>query len=210
MASIRTDMEGAFANFIAGQREQPGACTVTLHQFDYDPGRHMRLEEVYAARPLAHVPPLVLRPGGGTPLLDALGTVLSRARDEHEALPAAKRPHPVVVIITDGLENSSREWDNDRVRELITALTGDGWLFTYLGARQDAFAVARSIGIPAGAVMDWAPTAQGTAGSTSSLSRLLTDTRAAYDAGAEPVAVAAAFSYTTGERAQAMGDDDSV
>jgi uncharacterized protein YaiE (UPF0345 family) len=208
MNSVRTDMEGAFGAFIAEQREQPGECTVTLYQFHHD-GLGLDLKKVYEDCPLAIAPPLRLIPGGRTPLLDAMGTVLTRERARYEALPAARRPHPVVVVITDGAENISREWTPAGVRALTGELQDAGWLFTYLGANQDAFAVAGSLGIARDATMDWHASAAGTCGSVSGMSSMVSRTRSAYASNADPVEVHAAFSYTPGERSDAGGSENA-
>jgi hypothetical protein len=66
----------------------------------------------------------------------------------------ADRPGLVVfVVMTDGLENSSREFSKSRIREMIKHQQEKyGWQFTFLGADQDAFAEADALGIdPAGA-----------------------------------------------------------
>ena len=53
----------------------------------------------------------------------------------------------LVTVITDGYENSSREWNHERIFKLVEDLKKKNWLFTYIGANQDALAVARDMGI---------------------------------------------------------------
>ena len=54
-----------------------------------------------------------------------------------------------VVIITDGGENSSKEYrDRSHIKKMITELDeNDNWTFTFLAANMDAFAEAGSFGI---------------------------------------------------------------
>src|SRR5262249_48619218 len=60
----------------------------------------------------------------------------------------AGRPNVMVVVMTDGLENASREFTSARLREMIAeAQSVHGWEFLYLGANQDAFAEAGKYGI---------------------------------------------------------------
>ena len=66
-------------------------------------------------------------------------TNLQRYIDEEE--------NALVTIITDGYENASREWNHQRVFLLVEDLKKKNWLFTYIGANQDALAVARDMGI---------------------------------------------------------------
>ncbi len=82
------------------------------------------------------------QPTDNTPLYDAMGdsiTHLQRCIDEED--------NALVTIITDGYENASREWNHQRVFQLIEDLKKKNWIFTYIGANQDALAVARGMGI---------------------------------------------------------------
>ena len=146
MNSIVEDTVGGFDAFIAEQRKTPGECRVTLAQFDD------AYEEVYAARPIADVPSLVLQPRGTTALLDSVARIVLDAGTRLAALPEDQRPGTVIVgIMTDGLENASREWTHAQVKELIERQTNDyQWQFLYLGADQDAIEVGMSIGVGAG------------------------------------------------------------
>ena len=82
------------------------------------------------------------QPTDNTPLYDAMGdsiTNLQRYIDEED--------NALVTIITDGYENASREWNHQRVFQLVEDLKKKNWLFTYIGANQDALAVAKDMGI---------------------------------------------------------------
>jgi len=146
MQTIVDDTVGGFDAFIAEQRTSPGECRVTLAQFDD------HYEEVYADRPIADVPSLVLQPRGTTALLDSIGRLVTDAGQRLAALPEDQRPGTVVVgIMTDGMENASREWAHPQVKQLIEKQTQDyQWQFLYLGADQDAIEVGMSIGVGAG------------------------------------------------------------
>ena len=146
MQSIVEDTVGGFDAFIAEQRQGSGECRVTLAQFDDD------YEEVYADLPVADVPSLVLQPRGTTALLDSVARLINDAGRRLEALPEDRRPGTVIVgIMTDGLENASREWTHPQVKQLIERQTNDyQWQFLYLGADQDAVEVGMSIGVGAG------------------------------------------------------------
>jgi hypothetical protein len=146
MQTIVDDTVGGFDAFIAEQRKSPGECRVTLAQFDD------HYEEVYADRPIADVPSLVLQPRGTTALLDSIARLVIDAGKRLEALPEDQRPGTVVVgIMTDGMENASREWAHPQIKQLIEKQTRDyQWQFLYLGADQDAIEVGMSIGVGAG------------------------------------------------------------
>ena len=109
MHTIVEDTVGGFDAFIAEQRKTPGECKVTLAQFDD------AYEEVYADRSVADVPSLVLEPRGTTALLDSVARLITDAGKRLAALPEDQRPGTVIVgIMTDGLENASREWTTSR------------------------------------------------------------------------------------------------
>lgn len=147
MQSIKSDIEGGFAAFVDEQRKVAGECRVTLAQFDDE------YDVVYSSRPLTDVPPLDLRPRNMTALHDAMGRLITSAGDELAALPDDQRPGTVIVaIMTDGLENASKEWDAPRIKALVEQQTTEwSWQFLYMGADQDAVEVGSSIGVSAAA-----------------------------------------------------------
>lgn len=145
MQSIKTDTEGGFAAFIEEQRRAVGECRVTLAQFDD------QYEIVFADTPVADVGRLNLQPRGSTALLDAMGRLITEAGAALAALPEDQRPGSVVVaIMTDGLENASREWTHTAVKALVEQqTTAYQWQFLYMGADQDAIDVGTGLGVGA-------------------------------------------------------------
>ncbi|TSD93952.1 VWA domain-containing protein [Skermania sp. ID1734] len=143
MQSIKADTEGGFAAFIEEQRTAPGQCAVTLAQFDTD------YDVVYSGLPVTEVPPLNLQPRGATALLDSMGRLITETGQKLAAMPESERPGNVVVaIMTDGMENSSREWTHAAIKSLVEQQTNVyGWQFLYMGADQDAIEVGASIGV---------------------------------------------------------------
>jgi len=145
MAGIKKEIEGGFNQWVADQRALPGTALLTLVQFDLD-----ETETIFTDRPLAVVPPLVLIPRGLTPLLDAVGRSVTQAIERQDRQPEADRPgKTLVVILTDGQENSSREWTKTHVRDLLTAQQAKGWGVIYLGVGVEAFLEAGTMGIAA-------------------------------------------------------------
>jgi uncharacterized protein YegL len=157
MESIREDMEGGIKTLLSEQAQEKGTCLVTLAQFDdnYD----MVADRV----PVAKLDPYRLVPRGSTALLDAIGRTISHVRAQVQALDPAERPdHVVVAVITDGLENASREWSHLQVMDSVKARIAEGWHFTFLGANQDAIAEGRGMGVAPDASLTYAATAEGT------------------------------------------------
>lgn len=102
------------------------------------------VEMKYKAEPLAKVGKLddsTYRPSGNTALLDAVGnTVQTVGPDGFDKI--------ITVIMTDGEENSSREWTLPAIRELIRNKEAAGnWTFVFLGANLDAFTQGVSLGV---------------------------------------------------------------
>lgn len=79
-----------------------------------------------------------------TPLYDAMGFTLTSMRNHVTAI----EDHVVVAtIITDGLENASKEFSGAAVKQLVEELKKEGWTFIYMGANQNANEVAFNISI---------------------------------------------------------------
>ncbi|BDY32218.1 MULTISPECIES: vWA domain-containing protein [Mycolicibacterium] len=145
MESIKADTEGGFNAFIDQQRATPGTVHVTLAQFDTD------YDVVYANREIGAVPRLELQPRGATALYDALGRLVTDVGAELSALPEHERPGKVIVVVlTDGHENSSKEWTHEAIRAVIRRQESEyAWDFLFLGANMDAVAIGRGLGIAA-------------------------------------------------------------
>jgi uncharacterized protein YegL len=168
MEPVRHDTEGGVRAFIEEQRQVPGRTTLSLYQFDTE---H---DEVAAFTDIQADLGWHLVPRGGTALLDAAGFAVTRTGERLAAMDEAARPGEVIVLIaTDGEENSSREYTLPQVKDLITAQQDTyGWTFVFIGANQDAFAAGGSIGIPAVSVMNYNVTS--TAGAYASASSMVT------------------------------------
>ena len=149
MESIQKDMIGGFNAFLKKQREIPSECKVSFFQFDTD---NPVVEKVYEKKDIQTAPELTMEtfvPRGGTPLYDAVAWVVRHTGERFSTTEESERPEKVlVVIITDGEENSSREWDDKQVKQMIEHQTEKyNWEFVYLGANQDAWSVGGSLGV---------------------------------------------------------------
>ena len=83
-------------------------------------------------------------PHGCTPLYDAMGLSLIRL---HEKVKGDKDSSVVVTVLTDGLENASREWRVTDLRRLIEQLKEEGWSFSYMGSAHDVKSVSDLLAI---------------------------------------------------------------
>ena len=85
------------------------------------------------------------RPCCGTPLYDAMGISLNQLLSK---IQEDKNATAVVTVITDGMENASREYSGKAIKSLVNKLKEEeGWNFAYIGTNQDVDKVAESIAI---------------------------------------------------------------
>ena len=143
MQERREDAEGGVNSFIETQGKEPGEALLTLVQFDTE------YDIVHNGVPIREVPKYHLVPRGMTALLDAVGRAINETEERLAKMKKDLRPGLVIfVITTDGLENSSKEFKKDQIKEMIERQQEKyDWHFTFLGANQDAFAEAGSLGI---------------------------------------------------------------
>jgi hypothetical protein len=148
MSSIRDDTIGGFNTFLKDQKKEPGIATITLVQFDsVDP-----YEIIHKFKPLQDVPELTHEtyvPRASTPLLDAMGRSINDIEKSLAELGEEERPSKVVVVvITDGQENSSQEFRKDQIVKMVRKKTKkDDWQFVFLSADLEAFMDAGRMGV---------------------------------------------------------------
>lgn len=82
------------------------------------------------------------RPNGCTALYDAIGTSLTELMKN-----VSEADRVLVTIVTDGMENSSKEYDGHTIKSMIEQLKKKSWIFTYIGANHNVEEVAESISI---------------------------------------------------------------
>ena len=96
-------------------------------------GQTVRLEDIVDKQSIAYFEPLdvnVLHPGGGTPLYDAAATVMDRALERNSE-------RTIVVILTDGEENASKEYTQVKIKDKVKLLQDKKWEVIFLGANFD-------------------------------------------------------------------------
>lgn len=145
-----------FNEFLATQQLEAPDSKISLLLFNTHYEQRYTNKSVKDAELLNHT---TYVPGGNTALYDAIG----RSIKEVEGI--SPQPDKVVfVILTDGQENSSVEYTQQQIFDLISwhANEGKGWEFTFLGANQDAYAAGRGLGIPMASTMNYNQTKRGT------------------------------------------------
>jgi Mg-chelatase subunit ChlD len=176
MSSCVNDVIGGFNTFIEDQKKQSGEATVSLYQFDNE------YEVVYENKKIADVPALsneTFIPRGMTALLDAVGKTIATLGEKYSKMKEEDRPEKVFfVVITDGQENSSQEYMQDRVQEMIKLQKETySWIFVFLGADITSINLALNLGVPLGNTMQYGHTGCGYDASFKSISKNMTKLR---------------------------------
>jgi uncharacterized protein YegL len=146
MGGLESDTIGGYNAMLEKQKKECGEAIITTVLFDD------RYELLHDRINLRGVKPITDREyyvRGCTALLDAIGKTINKIINAQKHTAEEERAeHVLFVIITDGLENSSREYSYEKVRQMVEQQKSEyGWEFIFLGANMDAIAVARQFGI---------------------------------------------------------------
>ena len=156
MQSCVNDTIGGYNRFLAEQKALPDSAEVILVRTLFD--TVVKTESPVALSAVTELSIENYKPDGSTALLDAIHRTVREL--EKMATPGARM---LVVILTDGEENSSREITLAAVKALIDEKTATGnWTFVYMGANVDAWAQAGKIGIAFSNTAQYAATPAGT------------------------------------------------
>jgi uncharacterized protein YegL len=166
MMQIASDMEGGIHSLLSDQANQPGELHVDIVTFD------TQVETPYTDARADEIKGQLIVPRGSTALNDAVGSTIVRLGEKLAALAEDDRPGTVVVVVvTDGMENSSSEYTTAQVKEMVERQTSEfGWRFVYLAANVDAFATGGTYGFAQSGTMQYTANSGGVAGMTASAS----------------------------------------
>lgn len=149
MMNIQSEMIGAYNRFIKEQCEVPGKARVTLIAFDDKIETIFDKVDLDSVREIGYAD---VEPRGMTALNDAIGTSISKIDNDRV----------VLLIQTDGIENYSREYTTDKIKDLISEKKKIGWDVSFIGADMDAFAQGgANYGIDIGKCFSFDKTQQG-------------------------------------------------
>lgn len=161
MAGLERDTIGGFNSMLSKQKALDGECRITTVLFD---NRYELLHDRIDIRAVSAMTDREYQVGGSTALLDAIGqTVHKLAAVQKNTVEEYRAEHVMFVIITDGEENSSREYSAQKVKAMIEEEREKyGWEFVFLGANIDAVETAGRFGIAADRAVDYVPDGAGT------------------------------------------------
>lgn len=109
---------------------------------------------------------------GMTALIDALGIGITNLNEQIGSRIESGDATAVVVVITDGEENSSRNYKLEQVKTMITELQDTGkWTFTFIGANIDSVSTAGAYGIATNNVVQFSSDANSNSRMYSSISK---------------------------------------
>ena len=161
MSGLEKDTIGGFNSMIEKQRKEEGECYVSTVLFDHETKvlhDRVKLSEI---RPMTEEDYTVR---GTTALIDALGGAIHHIGNVHKyARPEDVPAHTMFVITTDGMENASRRYTSDQVKQKIERQKEKyGWEFIFIGANIDAVETAARYGIGAERAVNYHADGKGT------------------------------------------------
>jgi hypothetical protein len=155
MSSAWTETVSGFRAFVKDLKTKAEGVEYLFSLTTFD----TLVEAPYVAKPVAEIDENLLDdpkhgPRGRTALYDAVGTTVKQILDNRQGVDKI-----IVVIVTDGQENSSREWNKDALQKSVeSCLAAGDWTFTYLGTQPETWDDAAAFGINAGAARSYDPT----------------------------------------------------
>ena len=176
MHGLESDTIGGFNSMIDEQRKKDGQVYVTTVFFND------RYDVIHDRVPLDKVTPITEKDyvtAGCTALIDAIGRSVDHISEVHKYIREEDVPeNTIFVIITDGMENASRQYSSDQVKKMISRKKEEkNWEFIFLGANIDACETAASFGIDRDRSVDYLADSAGTRKNFSVLGKAIAEMR---------------------------------
>jgi len=176
MGGLESDTIGGFNSMLEKQRKIEGKAFITTVLFD---DQYELLHDRVNINKISNITEKEYFVRGSTALLDAIGKTIAKEKAIQDTLGKNEKAYKVLfVIITDGLENASREYSSATVKKLIeTQKEKYGWEFLFLGANIDAIETANSIGISAEKAVNYNSDSIGTKKNYDTLNKAVEEVR---------------------------------
>lgn len=161
MSGLERDTIGGYNAMLKKQKNEPGEPVITTVLFD---DKYELLHDRINLRGIEPITDEEYFVRGSTALLDAVGRTISKIGNVQKHTAEDERAeHVMFVITTDGMENASREFTYEKVRQMIEGQKSKyGWEFIFLGANIDAIEVAERFGISKDRATNYNADSQGT------------------------------------------------
>lgn len=186
MESVKSATIEGFNALLFAQKKLDQPAKFTLVQFDDQYETVYQNVDIREARGLTEE---TFVPRGGTALLDAVGKTIVANKKDMDVL---------FVIVTDGHENQSREYNINQINDLISHYRKMGWEFTFIGANQDAISTACKLGISQQSALTYSGTGKTTSAAFNAVSRQLHTNRVSGQS----------INYSASDRHEAMADSE--
>ena len=161
MSGLERDTIGGFNSMLEKQKKESGEAFVTTVLFD---DKYKLLHDRNDIKRVNAITEKEYYVRGSTALLDAIGITINNIGIALSDTNKEERPGKVLfVIITDGMENSSREFSYEKIKEMVEHQKSKyAWDFIFLGANIDAIMTAGSFGISADRAANFVSDSSGT------------------------------------------------
>ena len=180
MGGLESDTIGGFNSMLEKQRKIEGKAFITTVLFD---DQYELLHDRIDISKVKNITEKEYYVRGNTALLDAIGKTIAKEKAIQDTLGKNEKADKVLfVIITDGLENASKEYNSSTVKKLIeTQKEKYGWEFLFLGANIDAIETANTIGINAERAVNYKSDSIGTKKNYDTLNKAVEEVRSGKD-----------------------------
>lgn len=161
MSGLEADTIGGYNSMLKKQQAVEGECCVTTVLFD---NNYELLHDRIDIKAVTEITEKEYQVGGSTALLDAIGRTIHKIDSAQKHTADDYRAEKVMfAIITDGEENSSREYSAEKVKKQIEKQKSKyGWEFVFLGANIDSVQTAGRFGIAPDRAIDYLADSEGT------------------------------------------------
>ena len=176
MSGLVEDTIGGYNSLIEKQKEEEGEAYVSTILFD---DRYIMLHDHINIQDIKPLTNEDYRPMGMTALLDAIGKTVNSIGVRLNDTPEEERPEKVIIVITtDGQENSSKEFTKTKIKEMIEHQQSKyNWVFMFLGANMDAVSEAGNLGINTDFARNYTSNSKGTSSVYTVLSATMSNIR---------------------------------
>lgn len=144
MSPLRDDVIGGYNTLIEEQKKEGNVQVTTVffnHEIDF-------IHESADIDSIKSIDGRSYAPSGCTALLDAIGDSIAFIKNKHAKLKIEELPKNVIFsIMTDGLENSSREYSYSQIKKMINLQEKSGWVFLFQAANIDVEHEAERLGV---------------------------------------------------------------
>ncbi len=160
MSGLEGDTIGGFNSMLKKQKEEKGKAIVTTVLFD---NNYCILHDRIDIKGIMPITAKEYFVEGTTALLDAVGKTISKISNAHLHTSEKERPEKVLfVIITDGMENASREYSYKQIKTMVEMQKSEHlWEFIFLGANIDAAETAGKFGVGADRAVNYHADSEG-------------------------------------------------